>query len=492
MRSLLRSLFGRKPAPAADRPADFTRGFRAGFDAAKTTAENRKHWADADGLHPVSQLTPAVRRTLRNRARYEVLNNCYAKGVVSTLAADVVGTGPRLQVLTDDDALNQAVEVEWRLWSGSIGLPDKLRVLEESRVRDGECFALLRTSAARERAGEAVTLDVRLVEADQVGDPWGFHHLTRPAGDDGVECDADGDPVAYLVLKSHPGDNRWLANKVEADRVDAASVIHWFRPDRPGQLRGYTPLAPALNLFAQLRRFVLAVLSSAELAAMVAGVIKTQGVVPGQPVSAAKAFEEFEFVRNMLMTLPAGWELQQLKPEQPITGLEAFVNVILREIGRALDVPFGVVAGDSSRYNYSSARLDHQTYHLRRDVDRGLFRSKVLDRLFRAFLAEAELAIPALLAYRGKLAHLPHTWHYDERPSIDPVKDATTDDTRLANGTTTYAEIYAAKGQDWEEQFRQQAKELKRRRELGLPLAQPKPAAPAAPSAPAEEVAGAA
>ena len=31
--------------------------------------------------------------TLRNRARYEVANNSYARGIVLTLANDVVGTG---------------------------------------------------------------------------------------------------------------------------------------------------------------------------------------------------------------------------------------------------------------------------------------------------------------------------------------------------------------------------------------------------------------
>ena len=36
----------------------------------------------ADGLSPDAAMTPYVRRTLRNRARYEVANNSYAKGMV--------------------------------------------------------------------------------------------------------------------------------------------------------------------------------------------------------------------------------------------------------------------------------------------------------------------------------------------------------------------------------------------------------------------------
>ena len=69
---------------------------RAKFDSAQTNADNRRHWANADGLSADAAANPEVRRTLRNRARYEVANNSYARGIVLTLANDVTGTGPRL------------------------------------------------------------------------------------------------------------------------------------------------------------------------------------------------------------------------------------------------------------------------------------------------------------------------------------------------------------------------------------------------------------
>ena len=75
------------------------RRLRAGFDSAETTDNNRRHWARADALSPDAAASPEVRRTLRNRARYEVANNSYARGIVLTLANDTVGTGPRLQML---------------------------------------------------------------------------------------------------------------------------------------------------------------------------------------------------------------------------------------------------------------------------------------------------------------------------------------------------------------------------------------------------------
>jgi hypothetical protein len=78
-----------------------------------------------------------VRRTLRNRARYEVANNSYARGIVLTLANDVIGTGPRLQMLLGDgqDAgTNRTIEAEFARWAKATGLPEKLRTMRQARA----------------------------------------------------------------------------------------------------------------------------------------------------------------------------------------------------------------------------------------------------------------------------------------------------------------------------------------------------------------------
>jgi Phage portal protein, lambda family. len=75
------------------------RYLNARYDAAQTTAENIRHWSMADGLSADASMSPEVRRTLRNRSRYEVANNSYAKGMVLTMAGDCVGTGHRISAV---------------------------------------------------------------------------------------------------------------------------------------------------------------------------------------------------------------------------------------------------------------------------------------------------------------------------------------------------------------------------------------------------------
>jgi capsid protein len=234
----------------------------AKFDSAKTTPENRKHWANADGLSPNAAINPEVRRILRNRARYEVANNSYAKGIVLTLANDTIGTGPRLQMLTDDADANARIEEAFDRWARAVDLPGKLRTMRMARAESGEAFALLVSNPA---IASPVSLDLKLIEADQVATPL----LRRGRDDevDGIVLDAWGNPSAYRVLKRHPGDGGVFRTPIDDltayDTFPASSVVHYFRPDRPGQLRGIPDITPALPLFAQLRRYTLATIAAA-------------------------------------------------------------------------------------------------------------------------------------------------------------------------------------------------------------------------------------
>ena len=128
--------FGKHKEQKVIRPP--SRVVRARFDAAQTTTDNQRHWANADALSADAAANTDVRRTLRNRSRYEVANNSYARGIVTTLANDVVGTGPRLQMLTDDDNGNGIIESEFMNWAAQIRLAQKLRTMRMARAADGE------------------------------------------------------------------------------------------------------------------------------------------------------------------------------------------------------------------------------------------------------------------------------------------------------------------------------------------------------------------
>lgn len=453
------------------------RVLRARFDAATTNDANRRHWSAADALSADAAASPEVRRVLRSRARHEVANNAYARGIVLTLANDAIGTGPRLQMLTNDPAANAVIESAFGAWCKAIELPEKLRAMRMARAESGEVFAVLTSNPGID---SPVTLDVRLVEADQVATPT--VELLSDRAIDGIVFDAFGNPTEYHILKAHPGDNSAggrLSMAHEFDRVPAESVVHYYRVDRPCQSRGIPDITPALPLFAQLRRYTLAVLGAAETAADFAGILYTDAPASGE-AEAVEPMDAIELEARALLTMPGGWRMEQVRAEQPSTSYAEFKREILNEIARCLNMPFNVAAGNSSGYNFASGKLDHQVYFKSIRVEQEHLGRRVLDRLLSAFLREAVL-VTGLLPVRVRTLAVgsdlpPHQWFWDGQSEVDPLKEASAQAARLTNHTTTLAYEYARQGRDWEAELRQRAKETALMAELGLTTEEALPA----------------
>src|SRR5690606_21276408 len=253
--------------------------------------------------------------------------------------------------------------------------------------------------SANPKVDSPVTLDVQLVEADRVASPI-LPVLPTDGDIDGITLDAWGNPQTYSILRQHPGDlSAW---KTQYDLVPAEAVIHWFRADRPGQHRGIPEITPALPLFAQLRRYTLAVIAAAETAADFAAVLFTDAPANGE-AQALEPMDGVELEKRMATVLPDGWRLGQIDAQQATSSYAEFKREILNEIARCLNMPFNVAAGNSSGYNYASGRLDHQTYYKSIRVEQGNLQSVVLDRILHAWLEEAVL-IEGLLPQEMRVA----------------------------------------------------------------------------------------
>ena len=68
-------------------------------------------------------------------------------------------------------------------------------------------------------------------------------------------------------------------------------------------------------------------------------------------------------------------------------------------------------------------------------------------------------------------------WFFDGDGAIDPSKEATARTKNLESKSTTYAEVFGEKGQDWKKAFDQTAKEQQYAKEIGLELTEVAPVA---------------
>lgn len=452
-------------------------GIAARFDSAITTEDNVMHWAMADGLAADAAANPMIRYTLRNRARYEIANNCYAMGVGETIANDFCGTGPRLHIdderLSDDERAD--IERKFAAWTAAVNLSGKLKTMRKAKRSDGEAFGCKITNP---NLAHPIKLDLRVIEADQVR--FVDISLLLSPSVDGIRFDDYGNPVSYHILRIHPGYWSYATGYVgmpwEYDVWDAKLVIHWFRQDRPGQHRGLPEVLPALPLYATLRRYTQATLDAAETAADFAVLLETDasaGFVDanGNEVAATMAapFSSIQLDRRMITTLPQGYHASQMQPQHPQQQYAAFKQEICAEIGRAECVTKNVVLGDSSNSNMASGTLDHKLYFRPRQIERDEIEKLLLENLLTDFIAEGvrirdgngdmgEPYLPQSLRDIGST--LEHSWYWDSNELGDPLKLAAANSTALKDGAKTLAEIYEGKGANWQRAFKSQARIL--------------------------------
>lgn len=450
---------------------------RSRYDAAQTSSNNKKHWSAADLLSAREANSPQVRQILRSRSRYECHEaNSFACGIVGTLSHDIIGRGPRLQVEMPEGSnkaerqanakAKAAIEAAWSRWAKRVNLAGKLQTGCKSMVVDGESFI---SQATNSRLRDEVKLDLMLTEAEQIAAPWGIgDRYENPNYVDGIMLDEYGYPQTYHRLKAHPGDLFRAGLAGEKTDIDADDMIHLFRVDRPGQYRGVPWLTTSLPLFAILRRYTLAVLAAAESVSAFGGVIYTDS--PQASPASVDSMDEIELEMRSFLTLPEGWKMGQLKAEQPTTVYEMFRNAVMMEIARCVHMPLNKAIGSSAGYNYSSGRLDHQTYFSSISVIRHQFEIACLDRIVDWWLDEA-LLVPNYLPPMPAMPHgISHTWIWDEPEHVDPAKVASATQILWNLGLISDEEYQMGRGVDPDEHDRRMARMIERRTRLGLPL----------------------
>jgi lambda family phage portal protein len=417
---------------------------QAKFDLAQTTSENRKHWASADGLSARAAISPAVRRVVRIRSRYEAENNSWYAGILRTAVNHIIGNGPRLQMLTGNPDADKRVEKAFRQWAQRIDLADMLRTITEAYWRDGETF-VMRSERPR---NYPLTLDLRILESDQISNPWVASTYNDPFIDDGIRFDRDTNEIDVYVYDHHPGSNVPVST-LTGNWYSSREVLHLFRADRPGQTRGVPRATPALQTLPIMRRQELATLYSAETAANFAMFLKSNSPAI-DPSSSPADFAEIEIARNMLTTLPAGWEIGQIEPKQPGPLYEMFQRQALQSFSRCTNMPYTLAAGTGKDANFSSFKGDMKNVwepEVRCEQSRIEF--SIIEPVFRWFL-ESAIYAPGLLDGLPPFEHIDHRWHWPPLPELDAVDSATAAEIRITTGQSTMTDEHARRGNDWE------------------------------------------
>lgn len=417
------------------------------FEAAQTNRLNSAHWRYAQDKS-VNEWLSLELPTLRARAHYETRQNGMLGGVVNSHADDIVGQdGPALQVLSDNDAYNEALERVWRQWFAAptpdpdVSGAELLRGWIVSLWKSGEYLCQIVTDPMAE--GD-VSLRIMprhsrnlCTPSDFIGDPNVFM---------GIRFSSFKRPTQYYIF-DEPVNGAALTLTFQV--VPADLIIHRFMREETGQRRGVPWCNVALTPAADLRDYDDQVQDAARQIADQNGMLYTDR----DDVPTHTAPESTDVSRRTWKTAPPGWKPFVYRAVQPPVQYPDYRSERQRDYGRHRGMSLATIRKDYSRYNYSSARLETQGEQrtiaaLQSWISGTPHNTGDLNRLVDLIAAEARFTVPEL---RNRPERVTYEWTWPQRPHVDPVKEENADGTALQNQTTTLIDVLSKRGVDIEQ-----------------------------------------
>lgn len=447
--------------------------------------------------------------TLRDRSRDMIRNVPLATGAINTVCTNVVGTGLTLQSrinrqilnMTDEkaDAWETKTETEWSLFWDTNEI-DAARTLNghaitelafRQSLENGEAFI----NMPRIRRGTPYDLKLQIIEADRICNKDNIMDT-----DDlfmGIEKDSYGAPKAYHICNrfqyqtvSSDMPTTWQIVPAISSRTGLKNIIHLYRQLRPGQTRGIPYLTPVVESLKQIGRYTEAELMAAVISSMFTVFIETESGESyfdtselGVETGAKATDKDIKLAPGMIVDLAKGEKISVANPNRPNATFDPFVMSILRQIGVALELPFEVLIKHFTA-SYSAARSSLLEAWKFFSTRRAWLAQNMLQPVYEIWLYEAiasgRISAPGFFSDPLiKKAYSTAEWVGPAPGQIDPVKEVTAAEKRLALHLTTRAQETAAIGGDWDVNITQTRKERQQMINAGIILdAGMKPPAP--------------
>ena len=422
---------------------------------------------------------------LRAKSRDLVRRNAWANAALESYVANAIGTGIKPQSMLTDSTQREAVQTLWRNWTveaDAAGLTDfyGLQAMAcRAMLEGGE--VLLRLRYRRPEDALSVGLQLQVLEPEhlpvQMNSVAENGNLIRA----GIEFDRLGKRVAYHLYRSHPEDGALAPMSGNGDtstvRVDAAEIIHMYRPLRPGQIRGEPWLARALMKLHDLDQYDDAELVRKKTAAMFAGFVTRlapEDNLLNEGLSDASGVAMAGMEPGTMQILEPGEDIKFSQPADVGGSYSEFLRMQFRAVAAAMGVTYEQLTGDLTQVNYSSIRAGLLEFRRRvESLQHGVIVHQLCRPIWQAWMDQAviegALNLPgyanAKAVQRDYLAckWIPQGWQW-----VDPLKEADAMKAAIRSGLMSRSEAISANGYDAEDVDREIAADNARADGLGL------------------------
>lgn len=482
-----------------------------------------------DRLEAIGILSPNAEirmglRALRQRARDLRRNNEFVKAYVRMMRNNVAGPyGFKFQSKIqkarggNDDVANALIERAYKKFSqrgqftvcGTLTRAQFERACIADVAVDGEVLIELVYGSGINDFGFAVRrldgdlLDEELNIAFGGSGPDGMYLGLDREIRMGVERDRWGRHTAYWLLQTARGDDLTGYGRTPRHRrVPADKILFRFLADeeRPGAVRGISPLAVAIRRMQILGGYEESALVAARTGAAKMGFYKPpedatgpadgSAVADGQQGATGQEDLLQEFEPGTMGVLPPGWDVADFDPTYPNDKFGDFRKAMLRAFCAGIGVNYNAIGKDLEGVNLSSIRYGVQDDQDVFDSIQHWFITEIAESIFARWLQHS-----IDFGLIGRIQPGPGVFERLHAPEfrgrgwkyMDPIKDLEADAKAIELGQKSYSSAAAERGEDFEENLQQLQKDREMAAKYGVPLGAPKPAAPAAPSAPADD-----
>ncbi len=429
------------------------------YKAAKMSESD--HWSTSNQL--VNQLISTASPRLRSRVRDLVRNYPVFTRAVNAYSALMIGQGPKFQSKAvkpngqPDEKLRRKIESSFYRWmeydadaSGRLHFFELQHMLCRQLIECGESFFQLTTQSKYKQN----PLSLMPIEADRLVSSSFAKAKSGAECDYGLEFDKyTGKVLAYHVNVDDLG--------YEVKRVPAQNMLHIYQTLRPGQLRGVTPLAPAILFARAMSDYVGNELEAQRIASRYLSFVTSpnigeyqaaRGILGGKD---EKAREDIDYIENALVEyLRPGEEIKFAEmPSRPGEAFSQIESYTTRMTAIALNLSYEVLSGDYKGINYSTSKAIRGDNQVFLAPDKFMHEYRSLRPTFYQWLQLEALTKDYIPSYYWKNPELieNHVWTYRDRPSTDPTRDATANIKNLEAGLVSPQSIILAQGGDPEE-----------------------------------------
>lgn len=431
------------------------RAARAYYDGADTGRRGnsiRRSGASANTI--TARKLPGLRTGSHDLVR----NNPHAAKGVRTIVSEMIGTGiiPRFKrnnrtVPVLEEFARQTLDRPIIDVGGQHDYYGIQALAATTMVESGEALII------RKRVDDRfLPIRFQVLEPDHLDDSRDWVYSDGRRIIQGVEFDSQGRRTQYWLHPEHPG-GRFLRS-VNSVPVPAEDVIHVYRVDRPGQVRGVPWLAPVMLRMADFSDYEEAQLVRQKIAACFAVFYSDQ---IGGDTPTELSTEKVE--PGLIQRVGPGSEVTFGSPPQ-VLDYKDYASVSLHAIAAGLGVSYEALTGDLSGVNFSSGRMGHLQFQRNLDAWRWLtFIPQACARMTDWWLEAADLTGKRVNGVT--VSHTP-----PRREMISPEREVPANTAAMRSGQKSLVQILQESGVDPDQHLDEIKETLEMLDRLGIVL----------------------